>query len=327
MRKTIHTLYALLALVAVAALAACSSDDSYEWAKKVSDGNPGAYFPASNKASELLTPDENDSRQGIRLTVVRTNTQGDLTVPVIVDHADSVFTVPATAVFKDGEAETTIEVGCKGLQPRTTYRFTIHLDEAYTNPYARTDGSPVFNYDVLVAQWTKVVDNAQFLWNKSEFATSTSSIYWLEGQNRFRIDNWLGSGINLQFQIVAQDKENTAFYSLDNFDANDRSTWHGAFQPYDHSLMDPYGGSYWYLMNDPETEDYASWYPDGEGKLGISYVNFYYEATSENYSSVDMRGSTTGYSLFLVPYVYYTDGTQSGYTYLYGYWSGLNAAK
>lgn len=52
MRKTIHTLYALLVLVAAAALAACSSDDSYEWAKKVSDGNPGAYFPASNKASE-----------------------------------------------------------------------------------------------------------------------------------------------------------------------------------------------------------------------------------------------------------------------------------
>ncbi len=327
MRKTVNTLYALLALVTVAALAACSGDDNYEWAKKVDADNPGAYFAASNKASELLTPDEYASHQSVTLTLERANTKGDLTVPVIVDRADSVFTVPATAVFKDGEATTTIEVGCKGMQTKKTYHFTIHLDEAYTNPYGKVDGSPVFNYEVLIAQWVKLVDKAQFVWNKSEFAISTSSIYWLEGQNRFRISNWLGSGIDLQFQIVAQDKEDTSSYSLDKFDANDRSTWHGAFQPYDHSLMDPYGGSYWYLMNDPETENYASWYPDGEDKLGISYANFYYDITSEDYSSVDMRGSDTSYSLYLVPYLYYTDGTVSGYTYLYGYWDSIDAAK
>ncbi len=323
MKKITHILYTFVAIASVMALAACSSDDNYEWASKVPADNPGAYFAASNTASSLLTPDEYASNPDVKLTVKRTNANGRLAVPIIVDKADSVFAIPDSAVFEDGKAETTITVKSSGVKTQTTYRFTIHLAEAMTNPYAETDGSPVFNYEVLVARWVKIVDAAQFVWYKSEFASSKSDIYWLEGQNRFRISNWLGSGIDLQFCIVAQDKEDSSSYSLDNFNANDRSTWHGSFQPYNHYLMDPYGGSYWYLMNDSETEDYASWYPDGEDKLGINYVNFYYDITSETYASIDLRGSSSTYSLYLVPYVYYTDGTQSGYTYLFGYWNGM----
>ncbi len=327
MRKTHNIIYTLLALMVAAVFTACSDNDKYEWAGKVAEGNPGAYFAASNVASELLTTDEYANHQKFNLTVKRANSKGSLSVPIIVDQADNVFTIPSTAEFKDGETETQVEIGCPNLETKKKYKFKIHLAEDMTDPYTQTNGSPVFNYDVLVANWVKVVDQAQFVWAKSEFSTTKSAIYWLDGQNRFRIENWLGSGIDWQFQIVAQDKVDNSKFSLDNFNANDRSTWHGALQPYNHSLMDPYGGSYWWFMYDVDNEEYASWYPDGEDNLGIYYVNFYYDITSDTYASVDLRGSSKSYAMHLTPYVYYSDGTESGYTYVYGYWSSMSEAS
>ncbi len=322
-RNIKNMLGTLLAAVVAVAFTACSDSDSYERAGKVAEGTATAYFASSNTASEVLTPAEYADHQSFKLTVKRNNTAGDVSVPVVVDYADAVFTIPSAAVFKDGEAETAIEVGCPNLEQRKTYKFSIHLAEESTNPYLATEGSPVFNYSILVASWVKVVSRAQMVWDKTEFASSYSDIYWLEGQNRFRIENFLGSGIDLQFSIVAKDSE-TGEYKADAFNANDRSTWHGAFVPYDHCMSDPYGGSYWYFMSNAETEEYASWYPDGEDHLGIEYINFYDSPTSEDYASVDLRGSTTSYAAFLIPYVYYTDGTESGYTYLYMYWDSSN---
>lgn len=313
----------LLAAVVAVAFTACSDSDSYERAAAVAEGNTTAYFASSNTASEVLTPAEYADHQSLKLTVKRNNTAGDVSVPIVVDYADAAFSIPSAAVFKDGEGETTVEVGCANLEQRKTYKFSIRLAEENTNPYLATDGSPIFNYSILVASWIKVVSQAQMVWNKTEFSTSYSDIYWLEGQNRFRIENFLGSGIDLQFYIVAQDSE-TGDYKTDAFNVNDRSTWHGAFVPYDHWMSDPYGGSYWYLMEDAENEIYASWYPDGESKRGIEYINFYDSPTSEDYASIDMRGSTTTYAAFFTPYIYYTDGTQSGYTYLYMYWDSSN---
>ena len=122
---------------------------------------------------------------------------------------------------------------------------------------------------------------------------------------------------------MAQDKEDSSVYTADAFDPDDRSTWHGAFQPYSNYLNDPGGGSFWYFMRDVENEVYAAWYPDGEDKAGIDFVNFWLDTTSEDYSSVDMRGSSSSFALYLVPYIYYTNGDQSGYTYLYGYWNSM----
>lgn len=322
MRKIHNIIYTLLAVLVSTAFAACSDDDNFEWTKPVSGDNPGVYFAASNSASELLTPEEYDNHQTFSLTLKRANTKGDLKVPVIVDKADPAFKIPESAEFKDGESETQIEIGCPNLEFLKTYRFIIHLPEDMANPYVKTDGSYIFNYDIMVARWIKVVDQAQFVWGKSEFGSTNSDIYWLEGQNVFRIENWLGSGVDMQFAIVAQDKENTSVYTTDAFNPNDRSTWHGTIQPVKKFLMNS-DGEYWWFMRDVENEEYAAWYPDGEDKLGISYVNFYYDITSEDYASIDMRGSTSSFALYLTPYIYYTDGNVSGYTYLFGYWNSM----
>ena len=174
MRKLQHLLYMLLVGMAITAFTACSDDDDYQPAQKVAEDNMGAYFAAANAASEVLTPEEYAARPKVDLKVKRQNTKGDVSIPVVVDKADAVFKVPAAVEFKDGESEATLSVACPGLQALQSYQFSIHLDEAATNPYVKVDGSPVFSYTVMVARWVKVVENATFMYQSNIFPSVKS---------------------------------------------------------------------------------------------------------------------------------------------------------
>lgn len=116
---------------------------------------------------------------------------------VIVDRADEVFEIHSTVSFKDGETEATLTVGCKNLEALKPYQFTIHLDENATNPYV------------------KVVENARFTYQDNIFPVVTSDIYELEGQNKFKIENFLGSGVDLSFKIIPQDPHRPQDGSID----------------------------------------------------------------------------------------------------------------
>lgn len=127
----------------------------------------------------------------------RANSKGNVDVAVIVDRADEVFEIPSTVSFKDGEMEATLTVGCKNLEALKPYQFTIHLDENATNPYV------------------KVVENARFTYQDNIFPPVTSDIYELEGQNKFKIENFLGSGVDLSFKIIPQDPHRPQDGSID----------------------------------------------------------------------------------------------------------------
>ena len=86
-------LYMLLVGMAITAFTACSDDDDYQPAQKVAEDNMGAYFAAANAASEVLTPEEYAARPTVDLKVKRQNTKGDVSIPVVVDKADSVSTL------------------------------------------------------------------------------------------------------------------------------------------------------------------------------------------------------------------------------------------
>ncbi len=309
----------MLVGMAVVCLTSCGDDDNYQPAEKVAADNLGAYFASSNEADEIITPEEYASRPTVDLVVKRKNTKGAATIDVTVDQADPEFTIPANVDFKDGDSTAILSVGCKNMEQNKNYKLSIHLQESTTNPYEKVDGSYKFNYSLLIARWIKVVEQGTFYCQDSRLPQVKSDIYQLEGQNKFRIENFLGSGIDLSFYIVPQDKGGT--WTTSAFSATDRKTWSGIFMPLDHYLNDPDGYSYWWLMTDDD--DYASWTPEGE-ELGISYINFYKDTTSDDYASIDMNGSTTSVAGILTPYIYFSDGSDSGYTYVYMYWDSSN---
>ncbi len=324
MRKLSSILYMFVAMIVAASFTACSDDDNYEWANKVSADNPGVYFAASNQGSVLLTPEEYAAKQSVTVTLKRLNTNGDLAVPVVIDDADKVFSIPTVANFKAGEAETTIEVACPGMEMSRPYSFIVHIDEAYSNPYAKTDGAPTYKYQATLIRWVKISE-ATFVWDGGEFSDSKSDIYWLEGQNRFRFNNFLGSGIDWEFYILASDPVDSSVHSEAYFNPKDRSTWHGIPYPYTNWMMDPEGLTCWYLMKDVAKGEYAKWYPDGEEFSGIEKVNFWLDPSDEWWSNIDMRGSAKKACFKLIPQIFFTDGGDSGWgSNLIGYWDSIN---
>lgn len=311
----------MLVGMAVVCFSACNSDDdNYQPAEKVAADNLGAYFASSNEADAIITPEEYASHPTVDLVVKRKNKKGAATIDVTVDQADPEFEIPSNVDFKDGDSTAILSVGCKNMEQNKNYKLSIHLQESATNPYEKVDGSYKFNYSLLIARWVKVVEQGRFSCSDSRLPQVYSDIYQLEGQNKFRIENFLGSGLDLSFYIIPQDKGGT--WTASAFSATDRTTWSGIFMPLDHYLNDPDGYDYWWLMGDGES-DYASWTPVGSD-LGVSYVNFYKDTTSDNYASIDMNGSTTTYAGFLIPYIYFSDGSESGYQYIYMNWDSTN---
>ncbi len=319
MKATYHYICALLLASVALVLGSCSEEDAYERAPQVAEGVTRAYFPASNTSDVIISPQEYAEKPTDTVKVYRHNASGQVTVPVIVDYADSVFQFPASVTFADGDSVADMVVALNNLKMYKEYKYSVHLDESYTNPYLKEDeGSYKFNYKVMVSQWEKVIQGACFLFSNGEVPTIYSDIYHLEGVNQFYIENFLGSGINLKFKIIPAGEDGT--YSADNFDPNNISTWKGVIVPLSNYYMDydaDYDYSYWWLLDD--TGDYASWAIEGHEHGGVSYINFPINESSESYCGIDMNGSTTESAGWSQAYVYYPDGETSGWTYMYIY--------
>lgn len=318
MKTTYHYICMLLLASAAVVLGSCSSDNDFERAPQVADSVMRAYFPGANTADAIITPEEYAATPADTVLVYRHSTGAGATVPVIVDYADSVFHIPSSVTFAEGDSVAKMVVTFSGMDLYKEYKYSVHLDEAYTNPYLKEDaGSYKFNYKVMISVWEKIINGATFLFQNGEVPTTYSDIYHLDGCNRFYIENFLGSGINLNFKIIPAGEDGT--YSESNFDASNISTWKGSIVPVTNYYMehdDDYDYSYWWLLTD--NNEYASWTNSGTHG-GVSYIDFPVSETSESYGGIDMNGSTTESAGWSQAYVYYPDGDNSGWTYLYIY--------
>lgn len=296
----------------------CSKSDEYEKGAETPAGCISAYFSSSNKSSLVLTPEEYAQSDILTLKVERAVSDAAASVPIVVVRKDSGFEIPDAVDFQAGEASATIDVKMNGLQEKTGYSFTIRIADEYADHYTIRDGSDVYTGNVLIAKWVKVVENATFYYQGGYFPTVYSDIYHLDGYNRFYIEDFLGSGIDLGFSIKSYDSDKGTFIP---FSADDRSTWAGKFEPLDHFLDDPDGYSYWWLMNDVLNQDYASWTPEG-WTTAIDYINFY-TSDDTTYSYIDMNGAADASTGYLCSYTYLSDGSEPGYIYLYFYWDRM----
>ena len=122
----------------------------------------GVSFPKQDAAgSHTFDP---EATKVITLTAKRTNTFGDITVPVEVVDTAGVFTV-APIVFADGQEETTFDItfatvdeGGK-VKNGVTYAATINInDTEYASIYGSGAKSIAFN--VMVVTWQDFLDPA-----------------------------------------------------------------------------------------------------------------------------------------------------------------------
>ena len=303
-----------LALLAVS----CDKGDGYEKGLETPDGCMAAYFTSSNESSIIMTPEEYAESDILTLNVERAVSDAAASVPIEVVIGNDKIEVPSTVEFQAGEATSSIDIKLNNLEEKVEYSFTIKIADEYVDHYTIRDGSDVYTGNIIIAKWMKVVDGGAFRFKKDYFPTTYSDIYHLDGFNRFYIENFLGSGIDLGFSIKSHNGS-----KFIPFSDTDKSTWKGMFQPLDHYMNDPNGYSYWWLMSDVINFEYAGWTPEGYS-LGINYINFYM-SDDTTYAYIDMNGygSNNTDNGYLCSYTYLSDDSEPGYIYVYMYWKEM----
>ena len=127
-------------LAAAFAFCSCSDDDDWSAGKQTNAEGINVYLPTSEGASMTLAP----SDKSFTINVARSSASGELTVPLKTANANgydkdgkSLFTVPESVTFANGEKEKTITVECSdNMEMFKTYRLTISVPEEYTLAYA-----------------------------------------------------------------------------------------------------------------------------------------------------------------------------------------------
>lgn len=278
MKKLILTLYpaSLMALFLFAGTA-CSDDDDYAPAPEVAADCMSVYFPNSN-ASEyvLMTEDE----KAITLTVSRKVTAQAASVPVVVNSKDAIFEIPSTVEFAEGEANAALTVSFPSIEIRKTCAFDISLADEYVDSYAEKDGTGRFIASVAVDEW-QLNGTATFTF-ASVYSSMQSKIYWLESMNFYKIENFLNSGVNMEFRLG------------DPFDYSGKCR---IMYPrnYYTDMYSSWTGYTGWCFYDTENDDYMAWNPE-EGKKGIveMAVMDTYSAYTTPYSYICLQADNEG---------------------------------
>ena len=289
MKKTLKLAYLLLA--AVFCFTACDEKNTdYEPGTPTEASDTKVYFSSDNSADFIEEPGIRDS---IVLTLVRTNTQGDLSLPVTVNYAADGLNFPSTVEFKNGEdkADYVIKFNDSDLKVSQAYKFSLSLPEKYADHYTEGPGTASFSSYVMDAAWEQYTENTQFTWkvDGKTYTFDNSDFYRLGTTTRYKLPNFLGSGVDLVFSCKDTD---TALQGMDN--------------TYDFADGD-YAG--FILWNDEQQAD-ASWVVGDKTVSELAIFNTY---GSSVYSYVNF---SKGKGQFCTYYTTYADGTYEYYNYI-----------
>lgn len=315
MKKTYFGKLMGLALAACATLGfqACSDDDSWVPGEPDADGVMGVYFASDNETGFST---EDNATFEIRL--MRLDSTSAAKVKIVKDDVDaSLLAVPDSVEFKAGEASAVLTVDASGLQASDVTQTAIKLsvDSAQVSPYAA--GMSSFSATVAGKLWRVLVKDAQWYWaSKTALPSWYSDIEQYLDQNRFRIKDFLGSGIDWEFRI--QSASESLYYGDYTNLEGDVTTWMGSVDfEYDENHTYNYDGSWLYFMPDMANSVYGWTVPGstlGYGSFSC-YVGYSYIDFTQNYFQTWAYGMGDD-----------ADETDNS-GYFYGYWTADQVVK
>lgn len=282
-------------LVLPFSLASCGDDNDYQPGTAVSDDCPNVYFSSSNES--LIEVKSDDTAKTVTLELRRTNTNGSLTVPIIVESKTDNITVPESVTFADGDSIAYLNATYSEFTIGT--KFTVSISDEYVNPYKKVDGFSTFS--ASLAQLNKVCD-VRYATDCRFAGVTGSAIYNYSGENRFVFTNFLGSGIDLKFRVDTS-------VSGATFDMNDLTKLNGGIVPLEYYYKDDYG----YQFVKTGTEEYISWTPEGSSE---AVTSFYYYGVYGGYDYTTIDFGSNAYGLFWSAYVN-NSNYENIYFYLY----------
>lgn len=150
----IFSKYMFIALMSIIALASCGDDDKYVAGVQDSADKVGVYFPTTDGGSNEVDPADPTE---FTFKVARMNTHGAVSVPLnVITNEEQIFQVPATAEFKDGEAETTVKVTFPDAAVGTTYALTVEVPQEYISLYKENADKVSFTTEYTRVKWESI---------------------------------------------------------------------------------------------------------------------------------------------------------------------------
>ena len=146
--------YIFVCLLSILALASCSDDDKYVAGEQDSAEKVGAYFPTTDGGNNEVDPSDPTE---FSVKVARLNTKGAVSVPLTVKENDNdAYQVPATADFKDGEAETTVKIAFPNAAEGATNVLTIEVANDYVSLYKENAEKVSYTTTYTRVKWEDV---------------------------------------------------------------------------------------------------------------------------------------------------------------------------
>ena len=202
--------FALVSLALVLGFTACNKNDyEYEPGKEAATDNLALYFDDEENLTLALADNE------VEITLNRVDTEGELSVPLIVNSAPDFVTVPGRATFAAGEDKTTIKLTIgEGMEAFTKYLIKISIPEEYTQPYDVDSGSPVYSFTITKEDFATVakgVFTSTVAW-KSSWENDLEFSNFL---NLYRFPDLIASGTHIYFHFDMDAEGNQEFYFTD----------------------------------------------------------------------------------------------------------------
>jgi hypothetical protein len=202
--------FALVSLALVLGFTACNKNDyEYEPGQEAATDELALYFDDEEDLTLAITDTE------VEITLNRVNTEGELTVPLIVNTAPDFVTVPETATFAAGQDKTTVKLTIgEGMEPFTKYLIKISIPEEYTQPYDEDSGSPVYSFTITKEDFATVakgVFTSTVAW-KSSWENDLEFSNFL---NLYRFPDLIASGTHIYFHFDMDAEGNQEFYFTD----------------------------------------------------------------------------------------------------------------
>lgn len=302
MKKISYLILSAIAFLPVALTSCSSNDDDYTPGPEVSDDCPVVYFSNENESEIFVTSEDNS----VSVKMLRQNTEGAVTVPVVVDSKSDGMTIPESVTFADGESEAELIISYAEFQGGMNFK--VHVSDEYADPYAVLPGSVY--YAATLAQLNKIC-TAKF--TDAVFSSVENTIYGYEGENKFLWENFLNSGVDLVFTVDTSD----TYYGQGEYDPDDITKLKGSIVPLTNYTNDD-EGSGWFLTNGIGTSDYVVW-THANGTISSRY--FWYTDGCA-YIDFDPAGYGCGWGQFYNTYPYDSQNEAWGtattaYFYLY----------
>lgn len=181
--------YTLSFLAMSALMLSCAKEEEHQSGEPEVDGCYGVYFPAQ-ETDLVLDPAEPTKAS---IAVMRTVTNGSITVPVSVSDTSGLFTVSELR-FEDGQSESSIDLNFDKINIGTSYSLNFEItDPQYASKY---NSNPIaIDFSVIREKWNllgKVTFTENFMWKFTveQDHEKAAEIYQNDNdKNLFRLEN------------------------------------------------------------------------------------------------------------------------------------------